>query len=118
LRDPIARIGETDIASGSDGPPLGKPEMSFAHPVLGPMMLQLQIKEFDWPVTSRLGAHKEAGRCKEEVDWQKGAGFRLTLQRGKQAVVLNDDKTIPASRFCVTGYGSLQFRPTIGRTAR
>ncbi|MBX9844437.1 MAG: DUF2259 domain-containing protein [Xanthobacteraceae bacterium] len=74
------------------------------HPSLGPLDLTLDIKDVDWPRTSKLGPHKDATPCAREVDWQKGAAFRLTLVRGGRSLVLNDDKTIPPSRFCATGY--------------
>ena len=31
--------------------------------------------------------------------------FKLTLEQGGRTIVLNDDKTIPASRLCALGYG-------------
>ena len=96
-------------SAGNDlGPKPGERTMSFAHARLGRTDLALTLKEFDWPVTSRHGRHKEAISCKQEVDWQKGAGFRLTLARSGTPLVLADDKTIPASRHCVLSYGLAQ----------
>jgi predicted secreted protein len=106
-RDAKVRAAENpSYSAGNDlGPKVGGRAMSFTHPRLGKMDLALALKTFDWPATSRLGRHKEAGSCKQEVDWQKGAAFRLTLARGGGTLVLNDDKTIPASRLCVLDYG-------------
>jgi predicted secreted protein len=106
-RDPAVRADDNpSYSAGNDlGPKVGGRSMSFTHPRLGKIDLQLALKEFDWPSTSRLGRHKEAGSCKQEVDWQKGVGFRLTLARIGQNLVLNDDKSIPASRLCVLDYG-------------
>jgi predicted secreted protein len=94
-----------EYGSGSDAPGLGAEAVSAKHPALGALELKLDPKEFDWPKTAKLGSHREAGLCAKEVDWQKGAGFRLTVAHGGKAIVLNDDKTIPASRFCALGYG-------------
>ena len=91
--------------SGSGGPISGEKTVTAKHPVLGDLKLTLGIKQFAWPKTSRHGTHKGAISCAREVDWQKGAGFRLTLEQAGRTIVLNDDKTIPASRHCVTGYG-------------
>lgn len=98
-----ARTGEPH--SGSGGPTSGVKSLSIKHARLGDLNLALDIKEFAWPKTSKVGSHKDAGICAKEVDWQKGAGFRLTLERAGRKIVLNDDKTIPSSRHCVTGYG-------------
>ena len=78
--------------------------IAVKHPSLGSFGLKLDIKQFDWPKTSKLGTHKDAPPCAKEVDWQKGAAFRLTLVRRGKTVVLHNDKTIPASRLCATGY--------------
>lgn len=98
-----ARTGEPH--SGSGGPTSGETSVTAKHATLGDLKLILDIKAFAWPKTSRHGRHKEAISCAREVDWQKGAGFRLTLERAGRGIVLNDDKSIPASRHCVTGYG-------------
>jgi predicted secreted protein len=104
-QDADARTSEVESRSGAEAPLLGKPELIATHASLGRLEFRLTRKEFDWPATSRLGRHKNAEPCKTAVDWQKGAGFRLTLVRGRETIVLNDDKTIPASRFCASGYG-------------
>ncbi len=106
-RDGAVRADDTaSYSAGNDlGPKPGGRNMSFTHPRLGKMELALALKEFDWPATSRHGRHKEAISCKQEVDWQKGVGFRLTLARAQARLVLADDKTIPASRDCVLSYG-------------
>jgi predicted secreted protein len=106
-RDPAVVAADTaSYSAGNDlGPKPGGRTMSFNHPRLGRMELALTPKAFDWPATSRHGRHKEAASCKQEVDWQKGAGFRLTLARAGTSLVLADDKTIPASRHCVLSYG-------------
>ena len=101
----VAEARPDEFGSGSDRPPAGVPAATAKHDRLGEFKLQLHLKEIDWPKTSKLGPHKEAGTCSSEVDWQKGAGVRLTLEVGGREIVLNDDKTIPASRHCVTGYG-------------
>ncbi len=98
-----ARTGEAH--SGSGGPTAGAKAVTAKHPRLGELNLKLDLREFAWPRTSRIGAHKGAGLCAKEVDWQKGAGFRLSLEQGGRMIVLSDDKTIPASRFCALGYG-------------
>jgi len=103
-----ARIGETHTGSG--GPSLGVDAVSVKHSSLGELSLKLETKEIDWPKTSKLGRHKEATTCASEVDWQKGAGFRLTLTHNGRPIVLNDDKTIPASRQCAMGYGISEVR--------
>lgn len=103
-----ARVGETH--SGSGGPSLGVDTVSVKHPSLGAFNLKLVSKEIDWPKTSKHGRHKEAASCASEVDWQKGAGFRLTLTHKGREIVLNDDKTIPASRNCAMGYGISEVR--------
>lgn len=102
-RDAEARTDEPH--SGSGGPTAGAKTLNVKHPRLGELNLTLENREIAWPKTSKLGSHKEASLCSEAVDWQKGAGFRLTLARGGRTIVLNDDKTIPASRFCASGYG-------------
>ena len=70
----------------------------------GELKFTLELKEIDWPKTSKLGPGKDARPCASEVDWQKGVGFSWTLEQGGRTIVLNDDKTIPASRNCVSGY--------------
>ena len=95
--------------SGSGGPVVGSTWVKVTeHPRLGEFDVKLAPKEIVWPKTSKFGSHKEAALCSQEVDWQKGAGFRLTLEHRNRTIVLNDDKTIPASRFCATGYGIVE----------
>lgn len=104
----LLRVSEArpdQYGSGSDQPTAGPKTATAKHARLGDLKLTIDLKELDWPRTSKLGPHKEAGLCASELDTQKGAGFRLTLDAGGRQVVLNDDKTIPASRFCVTNYG-------------
>ncbi len=105
--DPKVVAADTaSYSAGNDlGPKPGGRRMSLNHPRLGRMDLALTLKAFDWPATSRHGPHKHAISCKQEVDWQKGAGFRLALARSGTPLVLADDKTIPASRNCVLSYG-------------
>ena len=79
--------------------------MKAKHPQLGELTLTLDVREADWPKTSRLYAGKEAPSCAQEVDYAKGAIFRLTLERNGRSIVLQDDKSIPASRHCVSSYG-------------
>lgn len=107
-RDPDARAGEH--SSGSDMPPKGQgaAEVTAKHPVLGELKLKLETKTLDWPKTSRNGTHKGAGSCAEEMDPEKGVAFRLTLDQGGRTIVLQDDKTIPASRNCTIGYGIVE----------
>lgn len=101
----VAEARPDQYGSGSGRPKAGPLSATARHPRLGELKLTLNLKAIDWPKSSKLGPHKEAAACAKEVDWQKGAGFRLTLEVGGRPIVLNDDKTIPASRFCVTGYG-------------
>lgn len=103
MRVEDARTGEPH--SGSGGPTAGANAVTARHPRLGELNLNLNVREAPWPKASRLGAHKGASSCAKEVDWQKGVGFRLTLAQGGRTIVLNDDRTIPASRFCALGYG-------------
>jgi predicted secreted protein len=98
-----ARSGEH--GSGCDQPKAGVPSVTAKHPQLGDLRLTLDLKQLDWPKSSKLGAHKGAVLCADELDGTKGAGFRLTLEHASRTIVLNDDQTIPASRHCVTGYG-------------
>ncbi len=107
-RDAEARPGEH--SSGSEMPPKGEGTAALAakHPVLGELKLKLETKTMDWPKTSRNGTHKEAGSCAEEMDPEKGVAFRLTLDQGARSIVLQDDKTIPASRNCTIGYGIVE----------
>jgi predicted secreted protein len=104
----LVRVEEAktqEVFSGSDRPVAGTNAVTAKHVLLGDLGLKLDLKKLVWPKTSRLGSHKGAASCAKEVDWQKGAGFRLTLARGGQTTVLNDDKTIPASRDCALDYG-------------
>lgn len=101
----VAEAKPDQFGSGSDKPGAGPVTATAKHARFGDLKLQGHLKEVDWPKTSKLGPHKEAGACATEVDWQKGAGFRLTLEVGGREIVLNDYKTIPASRHCVMGYG-------------
>jgi predicted secreted protein len=103
MQVPEARVGE--YGSGSDKPGVGAAAVTARHPRLGELKLTLETKELPWPKTSRFGRHKEAEPCATAVDWQKGAGYRLTLEQGGRSVTLNDDATIPASRHCAMGYG-------------
>jgi predicted secreted protein len=66
--------------------------------------LKIGTKELPWPKTSRLYAGRDAPSCAKEVEGT-GAAFRLTLELGGRSIVLQDDKTVPASRNCVSGYG-------------
>ncbi len=100
-----AHAGQWESGEDLPKPSVGAKNVAAKHAQLGELNLKLEIKELPWPKTSKLGSHKEAGSCADEVDWQKGAGFRLTLERGGRTIVLNDDNTIPASRHCVSGYG-------------
>jgi len=94
-----------EVASGSDRPVAGIGAVIAKHAQLGDLGLRLDPKELTWPKTSKLGNHKGAASCAKELDWQKGAGFRLTLAQSGKSSVLNDDRTIPASRNCALGYG-------------
>ncbi len=105
-RDEAARPAESD--SGSEKPGVGGTELSGQHPRLGPVRLTLDVRQLPWSRGARLGAHPEATSCAEELDTPTGAAFRLTLRYGAKTVVLNDDKTIPVSRRCVTGYGLIE----------
>lgn len=103
-----ARAGE--YSSGSDMPAAGAglATLSAKHPALGDLNFKLETRTADWPKTSRLGTHKTATSCAQEMDPEKGVVFRLTLERGGHSIVLHDDKTIPASRHCVSGYGIVE----------
>ena len=109
----LARFAEAkadEHSSGSETPAkgAGTDTISAKHPVLGELKLNLETKTIDWPKASRLGAHKEATSCAEEMDPEKGAAFRLTLERAGRSIVLHDDKTIPLSRNCTIGYGIVE----------
>jgi predicted secreted protein len=103
-----ARAGEH--SSGSDMPEAGAgvAAVTARHPVLGDLTLRLDIKPMEWPKTSRYNSHKDATSCAEEMAPAKGAAFRLTLERRGQSILLHDDKTIPASRHCASGYGIVE----------
>jgi predicted secreted protein len=104
----LSRVDEAktqEVLSGSDRPIAGTNAVAVKHTQLGELNLKLASKELPWSKTSKVGTHKGAGSCAKEVDWSKGTGFRLTLEQGGRSIVLNDDKTIPASRLCVLGYG-------------
>ncbi|MCC6949070.1 MAG: DUF2259 domain-containing protein [Bradyrhizobiaceae bacterium] len=103
--DEGARTGETFAISSDVRLSPGTRSIAFEDAKLGRVSLDLEEKRFPWPRTSRAGRRAEAIPCAQEVDWEEGVGFRLTLRRGKRIVVLNDDRTIPASRHCVLGYG-------------
>ncbi len=99
-----ARVSDYEHSADKPPPPAGSMEVTAKHPRLGELKLKLEAKEFPWPKSSRLYAGKEAPSCAQEVEG-KGAAFRLTLEQGGRSVVLQDDKTVPASRNCVSGYG-------------
>lgn len=105
----IDTVKTGEHGSGSDRPGVGEAArvrtVSTKHATLGEMKFTLERKELDWPKTSKLGPHKEASACAEEMDPEKGAGFKLTLEYGGRSIAMNDDKTIPASRHCVIDYG-------------
>lgn len=100
-----ARVADHEHATDKPPPPAGAAEVTAKHPQLGELRLKLETRELPWPKTSRLHSGKSAPSCAQEVDWQKGVAFRLTLTQGGRSIVLQDDKTIPASRNCVSGYG-------------
>jgi predicted secreted protein len=101
----VAEAKSDEVLSGSDRPTAGADAVTAKHQKIGDLRLKLAAKELPWSKASKLGPHKEAGSCAKEVDWANGVGFRLTLEQGGRETVLNDDKTIPASRHCVLGYG-------------
>jgi predicted secreted protein len=104
----LVKVAETksdEVLSGSDRPTAGSAEVTAKHPKIGDLLLKLAAKELPWSKASKLGPHKEAGSCAKELDWTKGAGFRLTLEQAGRETVLNDDKSIPSSRHCALGYG-------------
>jgi predicted secreted protein len=103
--DEAARSGEAFGITSDDKLSLGLRKFWIDHRKLGRVTFDLEIKRITWPKTSRTSSHPQAIACSREVDWEPGAAFRLTLRHGKQSVVLNDDRTIPASRHCVLGYG-------------
>lgn len=105
-----ARVSDYDHTPDRPPPPVGVKELVASHPKLGDLKLKLETREIAWPKTSKLYAGKQAPSCAESVDWQKGAGFRLTLEQAGRSVVLQDDKTIPASRNCALDYGIVEVR--------
>lgn len=69
----LARVGDArseEYGSGSDAPGVGSQAVSARHAALGALDLKLDLKEFDWPKSAKLGSHKGAGLCAKEVDWQ------------------------------------------------
>jgi len=82
---------------------LGLKSLTFHHDRLGRGSVELDVKRMPWPRAKR--SSPDAPTCAEEVDWEPGAIFRLTLRYDGRTVVMNDDKTIPASRGCVLDYG-------------
>lgn len=82
---------------------LGLRSLAFHHDRLGRGSVELDVKRVPWPRTKR--SSRDAPTCAEEVDWAPGAIFRLTLKYDGRTIVMNDDKTIPASRGCVLDYG-------------
>jgi predicted secreted protein len=104
VRVPEARVDDYEHTPDKPPPPAGVAELTAKHPQLGDLKLKLETKELPWPKTSRLYAGKDAPSCAKEVEGT-GAAFRLTLELGGRSIVLQDDKTVPASRNCVSGYG-------------
>jgi predicted secreted protein len=100
-----ARVSDYEHTPEKPPPEAGVPELTAKHAHLGELKFKLDAKDMAWPKTSKLYAGKEAPACATELDSQKGVAFRLTLDRGGRSIILQDDKTIPASRNCVTGYG-------------
>ena len=105
VRVPEASVDDYEHTTDKPPPGPGATTVKATHPQLGELTLTLDVREADWPKTSRLYAGKVAPSCAEEMDPAKGAMFRLTLERNGRSVVLQDDKSIPASRHCVSGYG-------------
>jgi predicted secreted protein len=103
-----ARAGEYETTPDKPAPEAGAASITARHPQLGDLKLALETHELGWPRTSKLHDGKEAPSCATEMDSAKGPGFRLTLDRAGRSIVLQDDKTIPASRRCVTGYGIVE----------
>jgi predicted secreted protein len=103
-----AKAGEH--SSGSEMPEqgAGAGELAARHASLGDLALKLETRTIEWPKSSRHGSHKEAASCAEEMEPEKGKVFRLVLERTGGSTVLHDDKSIPASRNCVTGYGLVE----------
>jgi predicted secreted protein len=108
VRVPEARVDDYEHTTDKPPPGPGAATVKATHPQLGEFTLTLDVREADWPKSSRLYAGKEAPSCAEEMDPAKGAAFRLTLERNGRSVVLQEDKTIPASRHCVSSYGIAQ----------
>lgn len=102
---PEARVGDYEHTTDKPPPGAGATTVKARHAQLDEFTLTLDVREAEWPKTSRLYAGKDAPSCAEEVDYAKGAIFRLTLERSGRSIVLQDDKSIPASRHCVSGYG-------------
>jgi len=101
--DEGARTNETFAISSDERFSLGLKSLAFHHERLGRGSVELEVKSMPWPRTKR--SSLDAPTCAEEVDWEPGAIFRLTLRFDGRTVVMNDDKTIPASRGCVLDYG-------------
>ena len=98
------RVGDYEHTADKPPPPSGATELTAKHPQLGELKFKLEAKQFPWPRSSRLYEGKKAPTCAKEVEGQ-GAAFRLTLERSGRSIVLQDDKTVPASRNCVSEYG-------------
>jgi predicted secreted protein len=105
---PEARVDDYEHTTDQPPPGPGSRTVTAKHPKLGELTLKLETREIDWPKGSRLYAGKQAPSCAKELDTTKGVIFRLTLERNGRSIVLQDDKTIPASRHCVSGYGIAQ----------
>ncbi len=90
--------------AGSGGPTGGAMSMAVRHRRLGKFKLALAIENMPWPAASKVANGAGALPCTEEAG-ATGAAFRLTLTQGRRRIVLNDDTTVPAERFCVSGYG-------------
>lgn len=103
-----ARADDYEQTQDKPAPEAGAASITAKHPKLGDLKISLETREVDWPKTSKLYAGKEAPTCAVEMDPSKGSIFRLTLDQGGRSIVLQDDKTIPASRNCVTGYGIVE----------
>jgi predicted secreted protein len=101
--DEGARSNETFAISSDARVSPGLKSLAFHHERLGRGSVELAVRRVPWPRTKRTSP--DAPTCAEEVDWEPGAIFRLTLKYNGRTFVLKDDKTIPASRGCVLGYG-------------
>lgn len=103
-----ARAEEYETTPDKPAPEAGAASITAKHPRLGELKFNLETRDADWPPASKLYAGKEAPSCITEMDPSKGVVFRLTLEQGGRSIVLQDDKTIPSSRHCVTGYGIVE----------